>query len=64
MILLLLAALVSRSSLTGDLQAQVPVLSTINHPHPFLRAPDSGPDVRRTGRSFVCVAPSVAPGRT
>jgi hypothetical protein len=40
------------------------VLSTINHAHPFLRAPDFGPDVRRTKRSFVCVAPSVAPGRT
>jgi hypothetical protein len=80
MILLLLAALASRGSLTGDQQARVPVLvwltlggwnpdtttlqdwvlSTINHAHPFLRAPDFGPDVRRTKRSFVCVAP----GRT
>lgn len=67
MILLLLAALASRGSLTGDQRARVPVpvwltlggwnpdtttlqdwvLSTINRDHPFLCAPDYGPDVSR-----------------
>ena len=64
MILLLLAVLASRGSLTGDQRARVPVpvwltlggwnpaattlqewaVLTMNRDHPFLRAPDYGPD--------------------